>query len=220
MTEKHTDITMILDRSGSMHGMQGQVIESFNSFLAEQRDLDRPATFSLVQFNADVRSTIQTLPIDQIRDIDEQDYQPDGSTSLLDAIGGTIGHIRRRVKNLRNQPDVIVLVLTDGMENSSTQYSLKKIRGMITKAEERGWRFVFMAAGLDAFSQHVGLGLRKERSAQMRHTPESFRRGMHVLGRRMSVARESGNLADMDFLKQELAYIAEQEDKLEQEDKD
>ncbi|MEQ9460443.1 MAG: VWA domain-containing protein [Phycisphaeraceae bacterium] len=216
MTDKHTDITMILDRSGSMHGMQAQVIESFNSFLAEQRELDRPATFSLVQFNADVRSTIQTLPIDQIRDIDEKDYLPGGTTALLDAIGGTIGHIRRRVKNLRHEPDVIVLVLTDGMENSSTRYSFKQISEMITKAETHGWRFVFMAAGLEAFNQREGLGIRVERAARMRQTPESYRRGMEVASRKVRATREFNDLVHMDFLEKELAYIAEQE----REDKD
>jgi len=116
---KNVDITMILDRSGSMGSMTGQVIKSFNDFLLEQKAVEGKAAISLIQFDDQYEINYVAADIQDAKDLNGDTYQPRGMTALLDAIGRTIVSIKERRSTSEQTDDVVVVITTDGMENAS-----------------------------------------------------------------------------------------------------
>lgn len=158
-----TDITIILDRSGSMARIRTDVIGGFNSFLADQRKLPDLATITLVQFDHDYevmyrRKKVQTAP-----DLTEETFVPRGNTALYDAMGRAISDVGDRYASLReaDRPGrVIFVVLTDGEENASREYKRAQLAAMVkVQREKYAWEFVFIGANQDAFLNGAAVGV-------------------------------------------------------------
>jgi hypothetical protein len=148
-----TEIIAIQDRSGSMAPLHRDVVGGYNTFLAEQRAVPGEARITCVQFNDEVRTLYQALPLSEVKDMGAADYLPTGSTALLDAIGSTLTAQAERIAAEGWAELVIVHINTDGEENASHQYTLEQVKTMITHAQDKGgWVFLFQAANQDAFA--------------------------------------------------------------------
>ena len=158
-----TDITFVLDRSGSMQSIKSATIESFNGFLHSQRGGAGIAHMSLVQFDDQFEPIYEAVSIQAAPDLNDTNYVPRGSTALLDAIGRAISATGER---LREQPEadrpgtVVFATLTDGYENASREYTLQRINEMISHQRETySWQFVFLGANQDAIATATQMGM-------------------------------------------------------------
>src|SRR5439155_1757405 len=163
MKPNYTDITIILDRSGSMSDIAAETISGFSKFLNDQRQLPGETTISLVQFNHTTEATFNAVPIREVVPLAVDDYRPHGHTALLDAVGKTIKETGARLRNLaeRDRPSkVIVVILTDGLENASRAYTRKRVFESIRHQRETySWEFVFLGANQDAVREAGKIGV-------------------------------------------------------------
>ena len=164
-----TELVFILDRSGSMSGMEKDTIGGFNSMIEKQKKEEGTVYVSTVLFSNTSKVIHDRVDIKDIKLMTEEDYQVNGCTALLDAIGGAIHHIGNVHKYARKEdvPEkTIFLITTDGMENASREYSSARVKEMIKRQEEKyGWEFFFVAANIDAVETAENIGIRRERAA-------------------------------------------------------
>ena len=165
-----TEIVFILDRSGSMAGLESDTIGGFNSMIAKQKKEEGDALVSTVLFDNTSEVLHDRVPIADVAKMTEDDYTVGGCTALLDAIGGAIKHIGNVHKYIRKEdvPDhTIFVITTDGMENASRSYSSDKVKKMIeTQKEKHGWEFLFLGANIDAVETAKSIGINEDRAAQ------------------------------------------------------
>ena len=156
MKNHYSEIAFVLDRSGSMESCREAAIEGFNSFLQEQQRTEGLAKLTLILFNDEYLVPIDALPVAEILPLNNDSYVPRGSTALLDAIGRTIDELGARLAALpeKDRPmQVIVAILTDGLENSSQNYTWQQIADVIKQqSEQYRWTFLFLGANQDAIA--------------------------------------------------------------------
>ena len=149
-----TEVVFILDRSGSMSGLEADTIGGFNSMIAKQKKEDGEAYISTVLFDDQAEVLYDRVPVSRIEPMNDKQYYVRGCTALLDAIGGAIKHIGNVHKYSRDEdrPEKTLFVITtDGMENASRFYSYNKVRKMVEIQKEKyGWEFLFLGANIDA----------------------------------------------------------------------
>ena len=162
-----TELVFILDRSGSMHGLEKDTIGGFNSLIARQRQLPGQTWVTTVLFSSRHDLIHDRLPLDRVPELTERDYSTGGSTALLDAVGDTIRHIARihRYARPEDVPEkTLVVITTDGMENASHRYRPEEVRRLIEHEKEKyGWEFLFLGANIDAVTTAGGLGIGADR---------------------------------------------------------
>jgi len=153
-------IVMVLDESGSMSSIKTNMIKSINDLITEQKQVkERQATFTLVKFNDRINRVIKNKHLNNIRKLSENDYQPNATTALYDAIGDTINWFR-------NERDVLMVIVTDGQENSSRRYNKTMVTNMIEdKKRFNNWSYVYLSNDLDTFAQGDNIGLHKSKFA-------------------------------------------------------
>lgn len=162
-----TELIFILDKSGSMAGMEGDVIGGFNSMINNQKKLEGEVLVSTILFSNDQEILHDRLNLNEITLLNENDYIVGGCTALLDTIGESIKHISNIHKYSRKEdiPDkTLFIITTDGMENASNKYNLKEIKKLIKDKEKIGWEFIFAAANIDAVKTAQSIGIKKERA--------------------------------------------------------
>lgn len=171
-----TELVFIIDRSGSMCGMEDDTIGGFNSMINEQKAIDGKVFVSTVLFANHSKVLHDRVEIEKIEPMNRSQYSANGGTALLDAIGDAIHHISNIHKYARPEdvPEHTVFVITtDGMENASIKYGSDKIKNMIKHQEEKyGWEFMFVAANIDAVETAEEYGIRRERAANYNPTSE------------------------------------------------
>ena len=164
-----TELVFILDKSGSMAGMEKDTIGGFNAMIEKQKAVNGKVYVSTVLFSNYSEVLHDRKTLEEIAPLTEKDYQVGGCTALLDAIGGAIKHIGNIHKYARKEDvpaHTIFIITTDGMENASREYHSKQIKDMIRRQEEKyGWEFLFVAANIDAVETAESIGIRKERAA-------------------------------------------------------
>lgn len=164
-----TEIVFILDKSGSMAGMETDTIGGFNSMLEKQRNEPGEAIVSTVLFNNKTEVIHDRVSIANVPKITEKEYFVGGCTALLDAVGGAIHHIGNIHKYARKEdiPEkTLFIITTDGMENASRHYTYDAVRYMIERQKERyGWEFIFLGANIDAASEARKFGIDEAMSA-------------------------------------------------------
>lgn len=157
------DITVILDRSGSMEIIRTDTIGGFNSFLKDQKALPGEATISLVQFNGHSETMYSGVSVKLVADLSMDTFVPLGNTALLDTIGKTIDATGNRLRSLKEseRPNkVVFVIITDGEENSSKLYSKKQIKDMIqSQTSNYNWQFMYIGANVDAFGVASSIGI-------------------------------------------------------------
>jgi len=203
MKESKTDITVIMDRSGSMHGMQAEAIQSFNRFVEKQKEASGKAKFSLVQFNHEILQLCCGVSLEEAPTLDHENYVPDGMTALLDALGHTITETKKRVEK-KKKWQVVIVVLTDGLENSSRRFSGKEIKELINKCETKlEWNFIFLAADPSSFDQHEAYGFNHDRALMAGRGPAAYESAMDLACQKLSRTREDANAAHLSFSEEE-----------------
>lgn len=172
-----TDLVFVLDMSGSMYGLTDDTIGGFNSMIDKQKAEDGEAVVTTVLFNDSAKFIHDRFDINDIKPMDRNQYVAGGCTALLDAVGTAI---QKEVAVQRNLPDsaraekVIFVIITDGFENASCEYSYRDIKKMIEREqEEYGWEFIFLGANIDAVAEGARFGIRAERAVRYK----SDRRG-------------------------------------------
>ena len=164
-----TELVFILDKSGSMYGMEADTIGGFNSMIEKQKQEEGKVIISTILFSNYSKVLHDRKNLEEIEPLTEKDYQVEGGTALLDAIGGAIHHIGNIYKYARKEdvPEhTMFIITTDGMENASRIYSSEQVKKMVKHQEEKyGWEFLFVAANIDAVETAKSIGIRKERAA-------------------------------------------------------
>ena len=163
-----TELVFILDRSGSMSGLERDTVGGFNSMLEKQKKEDGKAVVSTVLFDHESVVIHDRLPLDQVPRMTEEEYFTRGCTALLDAVGGAIHHIGNVHKYARREdvPDkTLFIITTDGYENASKRYDYDKVRRMIERQKAKyGWEFLFLGANIDAAAEAKRFGIGADRA--------------------------------------------------------
>lgn len=162
MRKDLTELVFILDRSGSMSGLESDAVGGFNSMIEKQSKEDGEALVSTVLFNHEMNVVHDRIDIKETPKMEVRDYKVGGSTALIDAIGNAIHHIANVHKYIREEdrPEhTLFLIMTDGYENASHKYSSDDVKRMITQKQELGWEFIFMAANIDAVETAKVIGI-------------------------------------------------------------
>lgn len=171
MNNALTEIAFILDRSGSMEGLTKAAIGGFFSFLREQQAAPGDARLSVVLFDDEYLLHEDARPIRDVQPLTTETYVPRGSTALLDAIGRTVDSLGKRLAQLpkaERPGKVIIAILTDGLENASTDYSMPAIAKMIRHQRQKyGWEFLFLGANQDAIATAAGLSIDTHNAANL-----------------------------------------------------
>ena len=168
MKKNLTELVFILDRSGSMSGLERDTIGGFNAMIEKQKKQDGECIVSTVLFNNDSQVIHDRVPLDKIEPMTERDYYVSGGTALIDAIGGAIHHIGNVHKYARPEDvpeNTIFIITTDGYENASYRYSSDKVKRMIEHEKEKyGWEFLFIGANIDAVETAKHYGIDQDRA--------------------------------------------------------
>ena len=163
-----TEMVFILDRSGSMAGLEAATIGGYNSLLEKQRKEVGDATVTTVLFDDQYEMVHDHAAIGKVKDITNKEYFARGMTGLLDAIGKTINHVGNRHKNALDSEvpgKTMVVIITDGFENASREFTLPQVKQMIERQKaEFGWEFLFLGANIDAVSTAEGFGISADRA--------------------------------------------------------
>lgn len=195
-----TEVVFILDRSGSMSGLESDTIGGFNSLLEKQRKEEGEAYISVVLFD-DVSDVIyDRVPVSKVEPMNDRQYYVRGCTALLDAVGGAVHHIANVHKYAREEdrPEkTLFIVTTDGMENASRIYTYAKVRQMVEKERnEYGWEFLFLGANIDAINVADRFGIQAERAINYESDSIGTQLNYSVLSDALSAVRKSKSRAE------------------------
>lgn len=198
MRKNLTEIVFILDRSGSMSGLEADTIGGFNSMIEKQKKAEGEALISTVLFDNTSEVIHDRVSVQNIKPMTDEDYTVRGCTALLDAIGGAIHHIGNVHKYARAEdvPEHTMFVITtDGMENASRRYDSEKVKKMIERQKEKyGWEFLFLGANIDAVETARGFGISEDRAVNYHSDSEGTQLNYEVLNDAISAVRSSAPL--------------------------
>ena len=166
-----TEVVFVLDRSGSMGGRESDVIGNFNKVIADQKLKPGECTVSVVLFDDTAEVLLDRVPLADVRDLTERDYDVRGCTAYYDALGRAIHHhirVQRHLPEERRAEKVMFIVMTDGEENASREYSGEALRHLLEEEQKKwGWEFLFFGAGIDAIEAARHIGIRAEHAVSM-----------------------------------------------------
>ena len=198
MKKNLTEIVFILDRSGSMSGLEADTIGGFNSMIEKQKNAEGKALISTVLFDNTSEVIHDRVSVQSIKPMTRDDYTVRGCTALLDAIGGAIHHIGNVHKYARNEdvPEhTLFVITTDGMENASRRYDSEKVKKMIERQKEKyGWEFLFLGANIDAVETAKHFGISEDRAVNYHSDSEGTQLNYEVLSEAICSVRCSAPL--------------------------
>ena len=197
-----TEIVFILDRSGSMAGLESDTIGGYNSMLKKQKKEEGEAIFSTVLFDDRTEVLHDRVPVKKVEDLTEDDYYVRGCTALLDAVGGAIEHIGKVQKEMPEdeRPEkTLFIITTDGMENASHYYDYAKVKKLVEKKKKKhGWEFIFMGANIDAVKVAGQFGVSKKRAVRYECDGAGTQINFDVMSKIVSCARSSESMKVME----------------------
>jgi len=217
----YSEIAIVLDRSGSMKSCQQAAIEGFNQFLADQQKTDGLAKLTLVLFDDEYLVPISSIPVAEVVPLTDDTYQPRGCTALLDAIGQTIDNLGQRLAALaeKDRPgQVIVAILTDGLENASQRFTWKEIARKIKhQTATYKWIFLFLGANQDAIATAANLSIAANNAANYVADAAGSKAGQAAFSRKMSALRrasmDSASVSERLDAEAPLTQIVSEEDR-------
>ncbi len=194
------ELVFILDKSGSMSGLESDTIGGYNAMLKRQLGEPGEAIVTTVLFDDNYELLHDRINIKGIRPITEKEYFVGGCTALLDAIGKTIhkiGNAQRHTSEEQQADKVIIVITTDGMENASQEYTYEKIKNMIERQKEKyGWEFIFLGANIDAIFTAERIGICANRAANYNADGEGTRLNYEAVSFAVSEFRASRPITD------------------------
>ena len=195
MKNNITELVFILDRSGSMSGLEDDTIGGFNSMIEKQKKQDGDCYVSTVLFDDESEVLHDRVKLADISKMTDNDYTVRGCTALIDAIGGAIHHIGNIHKYARPEdvPEhTMFIITTDGQENASHRYTSEQVKKMIEhRREKNGWEFLFIGANIDAVETAARYGIDKERAVNYNADSEGTRLNYEVMSETICSFRES-----------------------------
>ena len=187
-----TELVFILDRSGSMGGLESDTIGGFNGMLMKQKKEEGEVNVTTVLFDDAIEVIHDRFPLDVVEPLTDEDYYVRGCTALLDAVGSMVKkveNIQKRLPEEMKAEKIIFVITTDGQENASHEYTYKMVKEMIEKYQETGWEFIFMGANIDAVKEASNLGIRKKRAVTYRNDSKGVQLNYMVAGNIVSNLR-------------------------------
>jgi uncharacterized protein YegL len=195
-----TELVFILDKSGSMSGLERDTIGGYNALLKKQQEELGQAIVTTVLFDDNYELLHDRINIKSIRPISDKDYFVGGCTALLDAIGRTIhkiGNAQRYSGEEQRADKVMFVITTDGMENASKEYNYEKIKAMVKRQKEKyGWEFIFLGANIDAISTAAKFGINADRAANYNADGEGTRLNYEIVSNAVSELRTNSMIAE------------------------
>mgnify|MGYP002624441087 CR=1 FL=1 len=217
-----TDIAYILDRSGSMKGMEEAAVTAYNQFVKAQLDVPGDALFTFIQFDDAYEVHIPPRPVQNVPELAAAGYTPRGSTALLDAIGRTVLDTDRRISALpepQRPGKVIVAIFTDGYENASREFTLERISDLIRHYRDtQGWEFIFLAANQDAIATAGAMQMSAEYASSVVFSEKGVKSTGSAMARKIRALRmKSSGTMDQQAMEDDLKpmdqILREEEDK-------
>lgn len=200
-------INFVLDRSGSMASMQGATISGFNEFKNGQAAEDGEAFFTLTLFDTVFDTVCEAVPIREVNDLDHSTYVPDGMTALFDAIGHTM-RITDDFVTAHHPDQVLFVIMTDGGENASREYSSDVISQMIADRQKLAqYEFIYLGANQDSYAVGRRMGVRDGRMLDYAATPEGSREVMMRASHNVSAHRRHGSKMSEEFFSPKMDYL-------------
>lgn len=194
MRENLTELVFILDRSGSMSGLESDTIGGFNSMIEKQQKEEGEAVVSTVLFNDTCDVIHDRVPIGEVKKLTGDDYYVRGCTALLDAVGDAINHIgnvHKYSKEKDRPAKTLFVITTDGLENASRRYTFKDVKKLISRQQEKyNWEFLFLGANIDAIEVAGSMGISEDRAANYNCDSEGTAINYAVLERTVSRVRK------------------------------
>ena len=195
MEKKRNDLTelvFILDRSGSMAGLESDTIGGFNSLIDKQKKVEGKAFVTTVLFDNQQKTVHDRIDLTEVAPMTEKEYYVGGSTALLDAVGDTVTHIEKIHKYVRPEDvpaHTMVVITTDGMENSSHRWRAADVKKLVEKKKEGGWEFLFLGANIDAVSEAARFGIDADRAVRYCNDSVGVEKNFSAVGRAMASMR-------------------------------
>lgn len=189
-----TELVFILDRSGSMGGLESDTIGGFNGMIQKQKKEEGEANITTVLFDDQIELIHDRFPLEAVKPLTDEDYYVRGCTALLDAVGSTVKkveNIQKRLPEELKAEKVIMVITTDGQENASQEYSLDMVKKMIEKNQEKGWQFLFLGANIDAVEEAGKLGIRKTHAASYKNDAKGVQLNYMAAGKILSCMRSA-----------------------------
>ena len=194
-----TELVFILDRSGSMSGLESDTIGGFNSLLTKQKQEEGEAFITTVLFDDKLETLHDRISIHKIDKMTNKEYYVRGCTAMLDAIGKTIEHITNIHKYIRKEDvptKTMFIITTDGMENASKEYNYEMVKKLIQQKKELGWEFLFLGANIDAEVTANKFGIEKDRAVNFHNDSEGIALNYECISEAVSTIRSSKVMSD------------------------
>ena len=194
MNTELTELVFILDRSGSMGGLESDTIGGFNGMIARQKADGKKVNVTTVLFDDEAEIIHDRFPIEIIEPLTEKEYFVRGCTALLDAVGAAIekmDNVQKHLPETHKAGKVIFVITTDGLENSSEHFSYEQIRRMISAKKEYGWEFLFLGANIDAEEEAEKIGIARNRSVTYENDSKGICINFQAVGKALSKAVNS-----------------------------
>ena len=195
-----TELVFILDKSGSMAGLETDTIGGYNAMLKKQQDVEGECRITTVLFDNNYELLHDRIDIRAVRPITEKEYSVGGTTALLDAMGRTIHKIINVQKNTDEAyraEKVMVVIITDGYENSSREYSAEKVRSLVQQQKDKyGWEFIFLAANIDAVETAQHFGITRDRAQNYHADSDGIELNFRVMGETITAYRHTSALPE------------------------
>ncbi|MBO7676185.1 MAG: hypothetical protein J6S49_01535 [Erysipelotrichaceae bacterium] len=195
MKKNLTELVFIMDRSGSMSGLEKDCVGGFNSMIKKQKKEKGECLVSTVLFNNSDKLLYDRVSLKDIELMKEDDYVPGGCTALIDAMGNTINHISDVHRYIRKEdiPEhTIFVITTDGLENASKKYTSDEVKKMVEAKKEEGWEFIFLAANIDAVETAKTYGIDEDRAVNYVCDEIGTRKNYRVLNKAIAGFRSCG----------------------------
>ena len=193
-----TELIFIIDKSGSMSGLEKDTIGGFNSLIKKQVKEEGDAIVTLVLFDHKIHTIYERVSIKEVKTLTEKDYVPSGCTALLDAVGTSINTISNKYEILDDNEKankILCVITTDGFENASEEFTYDIIKKLIRRKKEKNWEFIFLGANIDSVKVAGSIGIEKENAVDYKCDEQGIEINYECLNQAISSVRRCGSVS-------------------------